>query len=212
MTNKYIALTTGPILKTLQNARSTKELWAASYLFSYLMRLLVKEVKDAGREIILPHSEKVGEPLDQHLGAGIFPDRLIFEAKAGEDDFANMQNWITSALHQVEKEICTLLIDLQLKQETDCIKYGEIKSFLRDYFQIYFIEKELDDIENGKLIMNLSPHLDALELQHKFIQKEQVNRFKNAKKVYQNVLETFTSFVHQSNLYKECWNFLGLLL
>jgi len=32
----YLALTIGPIYKTLSNAKKPKELWSGSYVFSYI--------------------------------------------------------------------------------------------------------------------------------------------------------------------------------
>ncbi|MCS3029984.1 hypothetical protein NXX08_16445 [Bacteroides fragilis] len=39
---KYIAITLGPITRTIEMAESTKELWAASYFFSYLAKKIVE--------------------------------------------------------------------------------------------------------------------------------------------------------------------------
>ena len=39
---KYIALTIGPIYKTLKNAKKPKELFARSYIFSYIMKNIIK--------------------------------------------------------------------------------------------------------------------------------------------------------------------------
>ncbi len=61
---KYIALTLGPIIKTLSLAKKTRELWGASYMFSYLMRGIVGELqKDPYKingEFIMPSIENIG--------------------------------------------------------------------------------------------------------------------------------------------------------
>lgn len=46
---KYIAVTLGPIFKTIGLAESTGALWAASYMFSYLSKSIC--------EYLLEHSE-----------------------------------------------------------------------------------------------------------------------------------------------------------
>ena len=44
---KYTAISIGPIIKTLAMARKPRELWAASYLFSYLMKCIYTAAEDA---------------------------------------------------------------------------------------------------------------------------------------------------------------------
>jgi hypothetical protein len=40
----YTALTIGPIYKTLKNAKKTREIWGASYFFSFVIKEIVKEL------------------------------------------------------------------------------------------------------------------------------------------------------------------------
>ena len=56
----YLAITIGPIYATIQQARRTRELWAASYVFSLLMRELLEVLKD----------EKIGELLAPVVTSG----------------------------------------------------------------------------------------------------------------------------------------------
>ena len=53
--SKYIGLTIGPIAKTLHQARKTREIWGASYLFSYLMKKIIKKLKDKDVKFVLPY-------------------------------------------------------------------------------------------------------------------------------------------------------------
>ncbi|MFZ1560581.1 MAG: type III-B CRISPR-associated protein Cas10/Cmr2 [Saprospiraceae bacterium] len=71
-TNTYLAITIGPIYKTLQKAQKTREIWMASYLFSIVMKNLWHQAKELGT-IYLPTDP--GE--EKRKGVGIFPDRLI---------------------------------------------------------------------------------------------------------------------------------------
>ena len=48
---KHTAITLGPIYKTFMYAKKTRELWAASYLFSYLMKTLIVAFKTADNDI-----------------------------------------------------------------------------------------------------------------------------------------------------------------
>ena len=49
----YIALTIGPIYKTLANSKKPKELFSGSYIFSYIMKQIIQNFKD--REFITPY-------------------------------------------------------------------------------------------------------------------------------------------------------------
>lgn len=73
---KYSAINIGPILKTLGLARKPREMWAASYLFSYLMKCIINAIPDK-KSIISPAiiSEK------EYLGIGLYPDRLFVKGE-----------------------------------------------------------------------------------------------------------------------------------
>lgn len=69
--NKYLAITIGPIYKTMALARSTSELWGASYIFSFLTEKLIEKLQPLGT-FILPVSDNA-----ERIEAGLFPDRLL---------------------------------------------------------------------------------------------------------------------------------------
>lgn len=68
---KYTAINIGPIIKTLGMARKPRELWAASYLFSYLMKRIIGVLpqKDIISPAIFDENEK--------NGVGLYPDRVF---------------------------------------------------------------------------------------------------------------------------------------
>lgn len=72
---QYTAINIGPIISTLQMARKPRELWAASYIFSFLMECIYKEIKKTNK-IITP-----SEPSKNQLEVGLFPDRVYFEGE-----------------------------------------------------------------------------------------------------------------------------------
>ena len=102
---KYIGLTIGPIDKTLALARKTRELWGASYLFSYMMKEIIKNLLENGinqENIIIPYA------LDLELhpyayGAGIYPDRLVF--RADEKDLQDLMNIINTVSWSIAEKI-----------------------------------------------------------------------------------------------------------
>lgn len=67
---KYLGITIGPIIRTLSFARKPRELWSASYLFSFMMRTLIKQVEAQQLKILSPDSKST------IVSVGLYPDRL----------------------------------------------------------------------------------------------------------------------------------------
>ena len=162
----YIGLTIGPIYKTLQNAKKTRELWGASYIFSYIMKRIIKEFK--GREFIIPYvnenDSEFKQLLNDTMPVGVFHDRLIFETRTG--DFERLQKSIDAIMKEVSQEIA------------GHIKTGKntVTAYLQKYFQLYFCEVEYDSAAGYKEINEkMNFYLDSFELQQGFISEEERN-------------------------------------
>lgn len=158
---KYIGTTIGPIYKTISNARKTGELWGASYLFSYIMKRLIKEFKD-NREFILPYT-KDSSVFQEPMEIGLFHDRFIFESNEG--DFEKLENVKDEILNEISLDMERLI-----KVDRDIIN-----DYIDNYFQIYSCEINIEDTSKGKIIKEISKVLDTLELKTKYINKEQRN-------------------------------------
>lgn len=135
----YIALTIGPIYKTLAHAKKPKELFASSYIFSYIMREIIYDFKE--REFITPYI-KDATIFDKNSEVGLFHDRFIFQSKEGDIEI-------------LEESIISVCEDIATKFS---IKFSQV----RDYLQINYFEKELNDGANP--ILELTPYLDTQEL------------------------------------------------
>jgi CRISPR-associated protein Cmr2 len=144
---KYIALTIGPIYKTLKNARKPKELFASSYIFSYTMKNIIKEFKD--RIFITPYI-KDGTIFDENSPVGLFHDRFIFESIDG--DLSKLEMIIINVCNNIASQL-----GLELHQ-------------VKGYLQINYFEKELDNSKNP--ILELAPYLDTKELFFQISQDE----------------------------------------
>lgn len=144
---KYIALTIGPIYKTLKNAKKPKDLFASSYIFSYIMKNIIKEFKD--RTFITPYI-KDGSIFDENSPVGLFHDRFIFESIDG--DLSKLEMIIINVCNDIASQLG--LEHLQVKE----------------YLQINYFEKELDDSKNP--ILELTPYLDTKELFFQISQDE----------------------------------------
>lgn len=168
----YTALTIGPIYKTLKNARKTRELWGGSYLFSYLMKQIIIEVKKHGAEIILPFSENIiigGKKVDiltEKYEAGLFPDQLIVKEQQ-DCDFDKIIGIVEVVKESLIKEIVTHLIPRDFKGA---------ESYFSNYFLIYVVQREFDSQTLKRdLAKQLFADLSVLELQEKYTESESEN-------------------------------------
>jgi len=172
MNNTYIAITIGPIYKTFQSVRHTRELWAASFCFSYLMRNINEQLRDNGKktqdDFILPHLKDDDKKyfFKELKGYGFFPDRLIFKSKEGDLVI------LISAIDKAFDKLADIIKGI-LSAEKD-----SVLDFLKGYFQISYIEKTLplpgkeDESDMSNVILGLSPYLDSLEQQNKYVLEE----------------------------------------
>jgi CRISPR-associated protein Cmr2 len=172
--NTYLALTIGPIYKTINASQRTRMLWGASFLFSYLIRELVKllktgelnkvlhpECKIAGK-ILIPYAEGI-ESDECIAGEGKYPDRILIHSKEG--DFEKVQKAITVLIKYLGKEIAQHTNENGM--ETQIIKD------LTDYLQFYFIEKEVGEKEIA--LLSLYNDLDVLELRSNYMANDSKN-------------------------------------
>ena len=135
----YLALTIGPIYKTLKDAKNTRELWGGSYIFSYIMKKIIEEFKE--RDFIVPYI-KDKTIFESNREIGLFHDRFIFESQEGDQK-------------RLEKRVDEVLYYLSEDTKVDY-------NFLKSYFQINIVQKELKDGANP--ILELIPYLDTAEL------------------------------------------------
>ncbi len=170
---KYTALTIGPIYKTLQSVKSTKAIWAASYMFSYFMKEIIKKANLNREHVILPYYEQ--NDLDAIYGVGLFPDRLIVKGEIPELH-AIIEDVIKAFAKKVNK-------DIHAANENDVISY------LKEYIRIYHLRTELDAKAN--IIAEISKLLDTAELKQPVIReadKDFLKRF--FEETYYNFLVT----------------------
>lgn len=82
---KYTAINIGPILDTFAMAKKPRELWNASYMFSYLMECIIDELSDYN--IISPAVLDWNEPVFYEVG--LYPDRIFIEGNIKVDEVVN---------------------------------------------------------------------------------------------------------------------------
>ncbi len=174
-TNRYIAITLGPIGRVASYAEDTKGIWASSYLFVYIAKQVIKPMYEK-RDFLLPQWSPTGTPPGQkevrmfepQQGAGLCPDRYIFKAEEGDfDELAETCNLVYQQTATKIAESCT---------NTD---KKEVERYLKHSIKIYFCEQEFrNDIQEQEIINKCTAMLDAMECEDLFPQQETRNYFK----------------------------------
>ena len=148
--NKYTAVTIGPIYKVFSQARKTRELWGASYLFSFIMRRIIEKLNDLPK-LCLPYKENILSE-SKGKGAGLFPDRLIIVGDVKE------------RLTEIEKEIFNEI-------SSNCnLPLDYIQNYLRIYAITYTLPVEISEYKaiNNNIVIVANKLLDAIELKEKY--------------------------------------------
>ena len=149
MSNTYLALTIGPIYKTLSQAHRTREVWGSSYLFSWLMReiivkLITAKTVKAG-DILMPHRDKHD---NLKKGTGLYHDRMIVKIEPEKKD---------QALKDFKESADTVLSVIVSKTDVSL-------DVLKSYFRLNVVLFDLEDDKN--IVETVTNYLDSLELQN----------------------------------------------
>ena len=156
---QYLAITIGPIIRTLTQAKKTRELWGASFTFSYISRGIIRELisgnilKINAGKIINPGREDHFATMQK--GAGLYPDRIMVLL----DDIADKKETIEKVNRVILKVI---------KGLTDEISETGTNEVLTKYLQVYCIIVDLHPDEN--VFETLNEKLSCLELQERLEQ------------------------------------------
>lgn len=150
--NTYLAITIGPIYTTFQNVRKTRELWAASYIFSYISKRIIEEILKIDNQAILSPHYDANTP----IGIGLYPDR-IFSKASSKLSIATIEGF----KKEIYAEIAIWFNNTSAEQ------------FLSEYFRIYSIEYLLNESENPLIEGNKL--LDTVELRTTWELEESTN-------------------------------------
>lgn len=136
--NKYSAINIGPIVATLGMARKPRELWAASFLFSHLMKCMYGEAEKTGATIISP-----AKPKEDKNKVGIYPDRIYMKEEV------DTKKIITDAVWRFYSDLYGFNPDKNKKPDLS-------------YFNLMSTSCEAD--KESEAIAQLNQQLDVLEL------------------------------------------------
>lgn len=165
---KYSAINIGPIIATLGMARKPRELWAASFLFSHLMKCIYAEAEKVNAVIISPAKPEI----DKNK-VGIYPDRIYIKGEA------DMKNIIREAIWTFYKELYNS--GKRSSNNPDL-----------DYFNVMSANCEED--KESAAIATLNQKLDVLELCNYAADKDAAQTIYNIilKKAFSSLFELAT--------------------
>lgn len=98
---KYTAINIGPILSTFSMVRKPRELWAASYMFSYLMKCIIDQLAESNYDIISP--ARLSSNADKTIG--LYPDRVFVRGEIKQELLDNAFKSFAEELRLDEKKI-----------------------------------------------------------------------------------------------------------
>ncbi|GAB4541016.1 MAG: hypothetical protein Fur0020_10360 [Thermodesulfovibrionia bacterium] len=145
MTNYLFICEIGPIDEFVQETRKTVDFWGASFVFSFLMSHVAKEIKAQGGTIFLPYLDD--DPLVSDKGkvtCGSVPDRIYAIIKGDKkDEFRKVLN---IAIQEGVKR----LID-EIKKEGSLtgvtLNEGEITEFFNFFYIFHEIKGDKPDYD-----------------------------------------------------------------
>ncbi len=150
----YLAITIGPILKTIQLAKTTRELWVASYFLSKLTKLCI-DCEELKPNLLSP------QPTSQNtFGAGVYPDRVYWQLDKSLEE---------TTIEDIQTDILTKLS----KETSGLLTVDQLLLYLKIYWlQISFSE---DELNKKSFLFRINEILDGLELQDKWEQSPTIN-------------------------------------
>lgn len=163
----YYGITIGPVVKTLCMTSTPGGLWVASYMFSYIAKRLVVEIKQNDGDVLIPSFEEN----DKEEEVGSYPDHIIFIADENLD--------INKIIKETKEEIGNLLyesftrINKKDKFLTGSFDNKDINDFVNEYINVHCIKTK--NIKN--IMIEISEILDNVEQFNSYVYKEKENYF-----------------------------------
>ncbi len=154
---KILAVTNGPIYKSLQKARSTRELWSASYFLSRIAEIEMKI--SLGSAKLLGPQLLSGDQTNQRAGAACYPERVYWEIPEflSKEQLERLDN-------DVFDSICNVLCNTITSEK------------LRNYVRIYWVQMEFkpEDSNGESFLFEVNSVLDSFEYQDTWSHEEAV--------------------------------------
>lgn len=111
---KYTAINIGPVVPTITMARRPRELWAASYLFSYLMECIIAKIMEAigNDKYRLISPALLSEVKNPIKNVGLYPDRVFVSGELDAEAVVDEAVKMFAKAISIEKEIIERYINI----------------------------------------------------------------------------------------------------
>jgi len=160
--NSYAGFTIGPIYEVLSSARKTRELWFASYFFSWFMEKTIEALSTNGDiDFLLPYVEIPFNP--NHSITGKYHDRFILQSSLNKEELFNE---IQKASDDTLNFFVDLINEFVSKTGANYLKDADkdsVKNILNSYIQRNFIVFNTESFEQSNIINSINIYLDSME-------------------------------------------------
>ncbi|NUO10016.1 MAG: type III-B CRISPR-associated protein Cas10/Cmr2 [Candidatus Brocadia sp.] len=134
----------GPIYDFVRHSRKTVDFWGASFLFSYFMSEVARDIKNNGGNIFLPYLDN--NPMYLRSGTitcGSVPDQIY--ATFTDSHKSTIENGLKTIIENVIKTIASNVESMagQKGKLVGAFEHGEVK----DFFNFFYIIHEIKDIQ-----------------------------------------------------------------
>lgn len=161
---RYIGITIGPIDRIAGYSKSTRSIWASSYIFSFLAKKIVEELLNKNYDI---KKENFLKPIitDDMLSPspiGRFPDQYVFEVD--ESSKLTKENVYEIAGQILDKIACNIKDD------------EDVKEIIKQVIKVYVVEKTYKT-QPDYVVEDFQTMFDAMECRDAYIMKCYENKF-----------------------------------
>ena len=163
-TKRYIGISLGPIIRVLGYAKSTRAIWASSYLFAYLGKQIAgRYYFEQGNRFLKPRITP--DMFKWKDGVGRFPDQYILETDKSVADIRRICNNLLDNLAQNIAQV------LEIERQTADIAY-----YLKQTLRILIVGNEFPaQTEDKAIVEGLQKTLDSLECRDAYCAEETRN-------------------------------------
>lgn len=160
-TKRYIGISLGPIIRILGYAKSTRSIWASSYLFAYIGKQIAgKYFFEQGNRFLKPWITK--EMFYLNDGVGRFPDQYIFETDV---TVAEVRKYCDGVLENLAENMANVL-----KSRPQA---GEIAYYLKHVLRIIIVEGKFSrQTDDKEVVEGMQKWLGAMECRDAYAAEE----------------------------------------
>jgi len=161
----YLALSIGPVQRTIHRARKTRELWAASFLLSQFMKNLLEGLHSFGIALSPKFDFDELKNNTTYHGAGIWNDNCFF--RIHEDKVERLKKELPGIIQVAKSSILDLaLLGLADEKKENALPFSEreLRTILSQHFHCHAVLLRRDDGEKEPILKALGQLTAAAQM------------------------------------------------